>query len=151
NFQHLAPLAQAVDELQAVSGLAQAVDELQAVSELAPYVQALLDSRIVDHNLDVANPANGLYVRWDSGLQICWHTVSLDTLVASNRAIEANWTLPASFSSSARRFAGVTWVRSASTFTPPVHEIGGPHVWNVTAQTMSSIRIYATGDNLFAA
>src|SRR5690606_4901886 len=86
NFQHLDPLAQAVDELQAVSGLASVVEELQtvsglapvtdglqAVSELAPYVQALLDSRIVEHNLDVPNPPTGYYVRYACGLQICWH------------------------------------------------------------------------------
>ena len=28
-------------------------------------------SRIVDHNLDVASPPNGYYVRWENGLQIC--------------------------------------------------------------------------------
>ena len=30
-------------------------------------------SRIVEHNLDVANPPNGYYVRWENGLQICCH------------------------------------------------------------------------------
>jgi len=86
NFQHLDPLAQVVDELQTVSGLApitddlqavselsQSVDELQTVSELAPHVQAILDSYIVEHNLDVPNPPNGYYVRYACGLQICWH------------------------------------------------------------------------------
>src|SRR5690606_238909 len=81
NFQHLDPLAQIVSELQTVSGLApitddlQAVsevahstDELQAVSELAPYVQALLDSRIVE----MGSNSNGEYVRWENGLQVCW-------------------------------------------------------------------------------
>jgi len=86
NFQHLDPLAQAVDDLQTVSGLAPVandlqtvsglaavVGELQVVSELAPYVQAILDSRIVEHNLDVTDPPNGYYVRYACGLQICWH------------------------------------------------------------------------------
>src|SRR5690606_11508435 len=81
NFQHLDPLAQVVGELQTVSGLtpitddlqavselAQSVDKLQAVSELAPYVQALLDSRIVEHNLDVSSPPSGWYVRLANGL-----------------------------------------------------------------------------------
>src|SRR5690606_37786357 len=94
NFQHLAPLAQAVDELQAVSGLApvagelqavsglaqitddlqavselaQITDDLQVVSALAPYVQALLDSRIVE----MGSNSNGTYVRWENGLQVCW-------------------------------------------------------------------------------
>src|SRR5690606_19623386 len=86
NFQHLAPLAQAVDELQtvsglapvagelqAVSGLAQSVDELQAVGELAPYVQAILDSRIVE----MGSNENGEYVRWENGLQVCWRQEQL--------------------------------------------------------------------------
>src|SRR5690606_8200739 len=61
NFQHLHQLAERVDELQAVSGLAPIANDLQTVSGLAPiandlqtvsglapYVQALLDSRIVE-------------------------------------------------------------------------------------------------------
>src|SRR5690606_40141193 len=81
NFQHLDPLAQIVSELQTVSGLApitddlqavselaQSIDELQVVSELAPYVQALLDSRIVE----MGSNSNGEYVRWENGLQVCW-------------------------------------------------------------------------------
>lgn len=34
----------------------------------------LTDSRIVEHNLDVADPPNGYYVRWENGLQVCWHS-----------------------------------------------------------------------------
>src|SRR5690606_34820837 len=76
NFQHLAPLAQAVDELQVVSGLAPVAGELQAVSELAPYVQALLDSRIVE----MGSNANGEYVRWENGLQVCWRQEVVGTV-----------------------------------------------------------------------
>lgn len=53
--------------------LQQHIAALQAVSGLAPYIQAILDSRIVEHNLDVSNPPNGYYVRYACGLQICWH------------------------------------------------------------------------------
>src|SRR5690606_17819349 len=35
---------------------------------LAPYVQALLDGRIVE----MGSNANGEYVRWENGLQICF-------------------------------------------------------------------------------
>lgn len=42
-------------------------------------VQAGLDvlagSRIVDHNLDVVDPPNGYYVRWENGLQVCLHVL----------------------------------------------------------------------------
>lgn len=120
NFRHLDPLAQAVGELQTVSGLAQVVDELQTVSELAqitddlqvvsalaPYVQALLDSRIVDHNLDVADPPNGWYVRWDNGLQVCYGVRTFENLNCGAQIGTSGWyrnlsadgmvTLPAQF------------------------------------------------------
>jgi len=101
NFQHLAPLAQAVGELQVVSGLAPVVEELQAVSGLAPYITELLSSRIVDHNLDVPNPPNGHYVRWDNGLQVCWWTGSAHThpraIGPVYRSEEVVWTYPARF------------------------------------------------------
>src|SRR5690606_27766497 len=87
NFQHLAPLAQAVGELQTVSGLAPVAGELQTVSALAPvagelqtvsalapYVQALLDSRIVE----MGSSSNGEYVRWENGLQVCMAKVEVD-------------------------------------------------------------------------
>src|SRR5690606_12129213 len=127
NFQHLDPLAQIVSELQTVSGLAeivdelqtvsglapitddlqavselaQSVDELQAVSELAPYVQALLDSRIVE----MGSNANGEYVRWENGLQVCFvrmADVSVTTSTVTEQGLTIYratvvWTLPAAF------------------------------------------------------
>lgn len=103
NFQHLDPLAQAVDDLQTVSGLAQITDDLQTVSELAPYVQALFSSRIVDHNLDVANPPNGWYIRLATGLQLCLtasHIIdTIDESIGGMIAATGQWVLPAPFSS----------------------------------------------------
>jgi len=131
NFQHLAPLAQAVDELQAVSGLAQITDDLQAVSglasvveelqavselaqitddlqvvsALAPYVQAILDSRIVE----MGSNANGEYVRWENGLQVCFarvdtlgvpYTTAVGPLYARNE--DYNWVFPSAFASPPR-------------------------------------------------
>src|SRR5690606_16148365 len=100
NFQHLAPLAQAVDELQAVSGLASVVEELQTVSGLAPYVQAILDSRIVE----MGSNANGEYVRWENGLQVCWFTDTISrTLTKQSGGLyyyDGAWTYPAAFVSS---------------------------------------------------
>jgi len=106
NFQHLNQLAERVDELQtvselapiandvqAVSGLAQAVDELQAVSELAPYIQALLDGRIVE----MGSNANGEYVRWENGLQICVHTGPTFSVDASSYELYQWSQFPASF------------------------------------------------------
>ena|SRR5690606_5509186 len=119
NFQHLDQLAERVDELQivselapiandlqAVSGLAPVAGELQTVSELAPYVQALLDSHIVDHNLDVPNPPNGWYVRLDNGLQVCWGFVTLFVGDGSSDAKTGNFNLPAAFAFPAAVWAG---------------------------------------------
>lgn len=72
-FGDLRQLQQHIAALQAVSGLAPVAGELQAVSELAPYVQAILDGRIVDHNLDVPNPPNGFYIQYENGFQVFWH------------------------------------------------------------------------------
>jgi len=114
NFQHLDQLAERVDELQTVSelapiandlqtvsGLAQITDDLQVVSALAPYVQALLDSRIVE----MGSNSNGEYVRWENGLQVCWRAWSQSGLTATSRVIQGityyyvdlAWTFPASF------------------------------------------------------
>src|SRR5690606_14362091 len=89
NFQHLAPLAQ----------LAPVAGELQAVSGLAPYVQALLGSRIVE----MGSNANGQYVRWENGVQVCWNsrsdTRSTTTATGSLYRDDAAtmWTFPAAF------------------------------------------------------
>ena|SRR5690606_31393903 len=95
NFQHLAPLAQAVDELQTVSGLAPVANELQTVSGLAPHVQALLDSRIVE----MGSNANGEYVRWENGVQICFVRGVAFTGDGTSDVKTGSWTHPAAFAS----------------------------------------------------
>ena len=44
------------------------VSELVDLTVLQPHVAALLDSRIVE----MGSNANGEYVRWENGLQVCW-------------------------------------------------------------------------------
>ena len=41
----------------------------------------LEDAQIVEHNLNVDDPDNGYYVRWENGLQVCFYkeTINLDT------------------------------------------------------------------------
>ena len=82
NFQHLAPLAQ----------LAPVAGELQAVSGLAPYVQALLDSRIVE----MGSNSNGEYVRWQNGLQLCWTGIGGWGQHEGNKEDDI-WVFPAAF------------------------------------------------------
>lgn len=68
---------------------------------LAHLVQ-ILDSRIVDHNLDVANPPNGYYVRLDNGLQVCmrlWNQHPFEGTTQGNieRDGVVTWQYPAAF------------------------------------------------------
>src|SRR5690606_32415995 len=82
-FGDLRQLQQHIAALQTVSELAPVAGDLQAVSELAPYVLALLDSRIVE----MGNNANGEYVRWENGLQVCWTNVSETVNITSSSAL----------------------------------------------------------------
>jgi|SRR5690606_1025083 len=79
------------------------VAELVDLAALQPHVAALLDSRIVDHNLDVADPPNGWYIRLATGLQLCLtasHTIdTIDESVGGMVAATGQWVLPAPFSS----------------------------------------------------
>src|SRR5690606_40636052 len=72
--------------------LQQHIAALQTVSGLAPYVQALLDSRIVE----MGSNANGEYVRWENGLQVCW-VLSLTASFVSQWVLGTTWTFPSSF------------------------------------------------------
>src|SRR5690606_34015716 len=72
---------------------------------LAPYVQAILDSRIVEHNLDVGGP-NGYYVRFENGLQVCFGWVVIFTGDGTTGAKSGTQPLPASFSAGAALWAG---------------------------------------------
>ena len=101
NFQHLDRLAERVDELQTVSELAPVAGELQTVSALAPYVQAILDSRIVEQGEN----SNGKYIRWENGFQLCVSPDYEMTATTSNdvgtkytpAASRVRWTFPAQF------------------------------------------------------
>lgn len=65
-------------------------------------VQAGLDvlagSRIVDHNLDVVDPPNGYYVRWENGLQVCVVRMAFVNLAeAEDKKITITQPHPATF------------------------------------------------------
>jgi len=92
-FGDLRQLQQHIAALQTVSGLAPVAGELQVVSALAPYVQALLDSRIVE----MGSNSNGTYVRWENGLQVCYHRLN----IGNPSGVQSfSWTYPAAFASS---------------------------------------------------
>ena len=64
--------------------------------DVAAGLDVLAGSRIVDHNFDVVDPPNGYYVRWESGLQVCW----IDEAVASfldRFVLRYKWVYPAGF------------------------------------------------------
>ena len=77
--------------------------EFGDLRELGPHIEAILDSRIVEHNLDVADPPTGWYVRWENGLQVCWNSLSetRSTTTATGALYRDDdatmWTFPAAF------------------------------------------------------
>src|SRR5690606_29627636 len=78
------------------------VAELVDLTALHPHVAAILDSRIVE----MGSNANGEYVRWENGLQVCWRilagtrstTTATGPLYRDDDA--TTWTFPAAFISS---------------------------------------------------
>jgi len=66
------------------------------LGDVLTHLAQILDSRIVDHNLDVPNPPNGRYVRWENGLQICMVQRLLLGFFNANHMF-VDWTLPAAF------------------------------------------------------
>src|SRR5690606_34713022 len=58
---------------------------------LASNFNALADSRIVESGFN----GNGEYVRWESGLQVCWHV--LQSTAVAPPVLSATWLFPASF------------------------------------------------------
>jgi len=75
--------------------LAQMRDNFQHLAPLAPYIQALLDSRIVE----MGSNSNGTYVRWENGLQVCWQLgLTIDEFF-NRYELRKTWLLPAMFAS----------------------------------------------------
>src|SRR5690554_5598304 len=58
------------ENFQILEDLANDKENILEISELAPYKNIIADNRIVEHNLDISNPSNGYYVRWENGLQV---------------------------------------------------------------------------------
>ena len=54
--------------------LANIATRREDILSLAVETGDILDSRIVEHNLIILSPSNGYYVRWENGLQVCWHS-----------------------------------------------------------------------------
>ena len=68
----------AYDDLQKMKEnfqiLANIATSREDILSLAVEAGDILDSRIVEHNLNILSPSNGYYVRWENGLQVCWHS-----------------------------------------------------------------------------
>src|SRR5690606_3606120 len=63
------------------------VAELVDLTALQPHVAALLDARIVE----MGSNANGTYVRWENGLQVCWRSRLTLPRMSDSQAY-ATWT-----------------------------------------------------------
>src|SRR5690606_33220294 len=102
NFAELEPLQPHIAELVDLTALHPHITELTDLTALHPYIDALLSSRIVDHNLDVADPPNGYYVRFENGLQVVFGEVALGSIsLSASGSVYASpdltVTLPAAF------------------------------------------------------
>jgi len=107
----------------------------------------LEDAQIVEHNLDVSDPDNGYYVRWENGLQICFgdNTIANFAIDESEgnfyRNISADSTtdLPVSFVN--ENFTPLVFLgRDRATFT---ETIGVTHT---LVQSNSEFRFYVKDD-----
>lgn len=98
------------------------------------------DNQIVEHNLAIASPANGYYVRWNNGLQVCWYRWNQHPNegdgVAHTRQGNVTWTFPTSFLSTTSPFVQVSG--EPDFYTGPGSEAG-------TSYGGISISPYATG------
>lgn len=93
NFAELEPLQPHVAELVDLTTLHPNVAELVDLTALQPHIAALLNSRIVE----MGSNSNGHYVRWESGLQVCYHRL----IIGNPDGVQSfSWTYPAAFASS---------------------------------------------------
>lgn len=81
-----------------------------ALAPLVPHIATLLDSRIVEHNLDDEDPAGGFYVRWASGFQLVMTTVTVDTTANTAHM----FTAPANFRANTPKVATHSFVSLTS-------------------------------------
>lgn len=70
--------------------LANIATSREDILSLAVEAGDILDSRIVEHNLNILSPSNGYYVRWENGLQICFFR-------STSSGTTITWTFPAAF------------------------------------------------------
>lgn len=87
-------------------------DNFQHLAPLAPYIQALLDSRIVE----MGSNSNGEYVRWENGLQACWHQLLFGFISGGTNNLSVTWVFPAAFANTNYRMIGVSFTASPRTY-----------------------------------
>lgn len=93
--------------------------------------------------------ANGEYVRFADGTQICWHRA--DAVYASGSTLVAPWVFPAGFSGASRiSLQGSIYVSTLSV-TPAVDELLGANFASVSATSCSVLVRRVFGGTNFAA
>lgn len=93
---------------------------------LQPHVLSLLLGRIAEHNLDDPSPANGRYVRFEVGIQVCWHSavVGMVSDFTSTFNNLPDQPMPKPFTGAVTGFVGVS-VGSSSASIRGVFSING--------------------------
>ena len=91
----------AYDDLQKMKEnfqiLANIATRREDILSLAVETGDILDSRIVEHNLNILSPSNGYYVRWENGLQVCISGYLVGIAVDPGSYAYYDWTPPAQF------------------------------------------------------
>jgi hypothetical protein len=106
----------AYDDLQKMKEnfqiLANIATRREDILSLAVETGDILDSRIVEHNLNILSPSNGYYIRWENGLQVCMAKVEVDFTSTGFK----NFPYPAEFFESPW---GGSFATGAGTFSSP--------------------------------
>lgn len=113
------------------------VAKLVDLTALHPYIDALLSSRIVDHNLDVANPPNGWYARHEDGRQKVWVAGSL--VYFTTRTLNVVGTMPAAFAR-VMGFGG-SWINGSGFVGAVRREEIGPLYMHAVTNTGYQLRV----------
>lgn len=104
------------------------------------HTQQVLDSRIVDHNLDVVDPPNGWYVRYDSTVQMAFGEIVLFVGAEGADPISGSQPFPAQFASTNVVLFALnerpTW-RVHSVTSNQTGGLGSPMSWDWQAERVS--------------
>jgi len=91
------------------------------------------------HITESGSNANGEYIRFDDGTQICWTILELPYF--NSDRVETSWTLPAAMSTS-DYVVNITLLRGNSNITPSSMELAITQCWQTDIVSVSSVGLF---------